>query len=208
MTVVTELGRFVRPFLVSGILVFGMFWVLYALIASTGSMEEGETLPTVDFVRLAKNFELETRERKPPELPEKPETPPEVPIQQAEIQRPTNSNIEINMSLENSTQVKSSFGLASNEGEYLPLVKVAPFYPPRAQSQGIEGWVLLEFTVTATGTVADPVVVEAQPPGIFDEAARRSILRFKYKPRVENGRPVPVPHVQHLIRFEIDKKAG
>ncbi len=43
-------------------------------------------------------------------------------------------------------------------------------------------------------------------PRDIDEAAKKAVLKFKYKPRVENGKPVAVPKVQHLIRFELEKK--
>lgn len=202
-----------RPlrFLLSGLLacaaMVGLFWLLFSLIHGTkGAANDGEILPTVDFLRLAKNFEIETRDRRPPpEMPDRPEAPPEVAIQQTQSQAPTNTNIKINMSLENTTQVRSSFGLSSTDGEFLPIVKVAPMYPSRAQSQGIEGWVLVSFTVTEAGSVVDPVVVEATPPGVFDEAAKRAVLKFKYKPRVVDGRPIPVPGVQHLITFKLEK---
>ncbi len=198
--------RFVVPMLLACVAMIGLFWLLYALIAGTSGVQgSSEILPTVDFLRLAKNFEIETRERKPPEMPDRPEAPPEVLVQTVQIQGPTNTNVSINMSLENTTQVKANFGLSSTDGEYLPIVKVAPMYPARAQSQGIEGWVLLSFTVTEAGTVIDPKVLESQPPGVFDEAARKAVLKFKYKPRVESGRPIAVPNVQHLIRFELDK---
>lgn len=202
-----SLPRFMGAFLLSCVAVFGLFWLLHELIAGTAAVDgSSQTLPTVDFVRLSKNFEIESRERKPPpEMPDKPEAPPEVPIQRVQIQGPTNTNVSINMSLENTTQVKSNFGLSSTDGEYLPIVKVAPMYPARAQSQGIEGWVLVQFTVTESGTVADPVVLEAQPSGVFDEAAKKAVLKFKYKPRVEDGKPIAVPRVQHLIRFELNK---
>ena len=200
--------RFIAPFGLACVSMVGLFWLLYALIHSTtGAVPNGEILPTVDFLRLAKNFEIESRERKPPpEMPDRPEAPPEVPMQTTQIQGPTNTNVAINMRLENSTQVKSSFGLSSTDGEYLPIVKVAPMYPARAQSQGIEGWVLLSFTVTEAGGVADPKVIESQPSGVFDEAAKKAVLKFKYKPRVESGKPIAVPNVQHLIRFELDKR--
>ena len=42
----------------------------------------------------------------------------------------------------------SGFGLAPSDGEYLPIVKVQPVYPRRALSRGIEGYVIVEFTVT------------------------------------------------------------
>ena len=91
-----------------------------------------------------------------------------------------------------------------SEGEYLPIVKVAPVYPRRAVAGGIEGHVLLEFTVTAIGSVRDPVVIEADPPGVFDRAATEAALKFKYKPKVLNGQPMDVRGVRNLIRFELE----
>lgn len=202
-------ARFVLPFMLGCGAMLGLFWLLYALIAGAQKIAgNGELLPTVDFLRLAKNFELETRDRRPPpEMPDRPEAPPQLSVQAVSVQAPTQTRIDINMTLENTTQVKSNFGLSSTDGEYLPIVKVAPMYPARAQSQGIEGWVLLQFTVTESGAVADPVVLEAQPPGVFDEAAKKAVLKFKYKPRVENGKAAAVANVKHLIRFELDKES-
>ena len=91
----------------------------------------------------------------------------------------------------------------TQDGEYLPIVKVAPIYPRRAQTRGIEGYVVLEFTVTTTGAVRDPVVVEAKPKGIFDRAASNAALKFKYKPKVVNGQPIEVPGVRNRITFEL-----
>jgi periplasmic protein TonB len=199
--------RFSVSFLLALVAMLSLFWLLYALIAGAKQANgNSEILPTVDFLRLAKNFELETRDRRPPpEMPDRPEAPPQLAVQQMQKQAPTQTNIQINMGLENTTQVRANFGLSNTDGEYLPIVKVAPMYPARAESQGIEGWVIVQFTVTETGAVTDPVVVEAQPPGVFDAAAKKAVLKFKYKPRVENGKAISVPNVQHLIRFELEK---
>ena len=89
------------------------------------------------------------------------------------------------------------------DGEYLPIIKVAPIYPRRAQTRGIEGHVLVEFIVMTTGAVRNPVVIDAKPPGIFDQAAIQAALRFKYKPEVVNGEPVEVEGVRNLIKFEL-----
>ena len=91
-----------------------------------------------------------------------------------------------------------------SEGEYLPIIKVAPVYPRRAVAGGIQGHVLLEFTVTSIGSVRDPVVIEADPPGVFDRAATEAALKFKYKPKVLNGQPMDVRGVRNLIRFELE----
>lgn len=200
--------RTLGPLVLGTALIFALFWLLHFLIShGSHEIDNLQTIPTVDFVRLNKSFEVETRERKPPpKLPDRPEAPPEAMSLQMDAMAPMANQVSIGpMNLENTTQVASNIGLSSTDGEYLPIVKVAPMYPARAQSRGIEGWVLLQFTVTETGTVRDPQVIEAEPEGIFDDAAKKAVLKFKYKPRVENGKPIAVPRVQHLITFKIEK---
>ena len=89
------------------------------------------------------------------------------------------------------------------EHEFLPLVKVAPIYPSFALERNLQGHVLLEFAVTATGAVRDPVVVEAEPPGVFDHAAINAVSRFRYKPKVVEGEVVEVTGVRNRIVFEV-----
>ena len=67
------------------------------------------------------------------------------------------------------------------------------------------GYVVVEFTVTSLGTVTDPVVLEAEPPGVFDKAALDAVKKFKYKPQVVEGSAVDVAGVRNIIRFELDK---
>ena len=94
---------------------------------------------------------------------------------------------------------------ATGDGEYLPIRKVRAEYPPRAISRGIEGSVTMEFTVTENGTVKDPVVVDSNPPGIFDRSAIQALLKFKYRPKVVDGKPTQVEGVKHKIVFELEE---
>ena len=91
-----------------------------------------------------------------------------------------------------------------DDGEYLPIVRVSPIYPRRALTRGIEGYVLVEFVVTETGTVRNPVVLFADPPGFFERAAVTAVLKFKYKPKVAGGKPVAVSGVRSRIVFEME----
>ncbi len=144
------------------------------------------------------------------EKPEKPEVdetpPPEIPKQafdkidgNATVGRISAGGIEAKMDLD------IGAGLQAIDGEYLPIVKVAPQYPRRALSRGIEGYVILEYTVTKQGTVEDLMVVEAQPEGVFDRAALESASRYKYKPRVVGGEPVAVSGVRTRITFQLEQ---
>lgn len=96
--------------------------------------------------------------------------------------------------------------ISATDGDFLPLVAIAPQYPTRAAQRGIEGWCLVSFTVDALGNVDDDTitVVDAEPPNIFNRASTRAAARFKFQPRVKNGQGVPVPGVQYLFRYQLE----
>ncbi|WP_348672518.1 energy transducer TonB [uncultured Abyssibacter sp.] len=144
------------------------------------------------------------------EKPEKPELddtpPPEVP-EQAFDQIDGNATVgQLGAPSEVATDLDLSIGagLSASDGEYLPIVKVAPRYPRAAMSRGLEGYVILEYTVTKSGTVRDPVVVESSS-SIFERAAIDSASRYKYKPRVVDGEPIESHGVRTRITFQLQK---
>jgi protein TonB len=61
----------------------------------------------------------------------------------------------------------------------------------------------MSFTVTTAGTVRDPIVMFSTS-SLFERAATRAVLKFKYKPRVVDGVPVDVPGVKTRISFQIE----
>jgi TonB family protein len=85
----------------------------------------------------------------------------------------------------------------------MPLIKVNPIYPNRAVSHGIEGWVRIEFTIQADGSVTDAVVVKAMPEDVFDDAALTAINQWQFKPKMVNGVAVPQRAGQQL-QFKLD----
>ncbi|HEY9183322.1 MAG TPA: energy transducer TonB [Gammaproteobacteria bacterium] len=88
--------------------------------------------------------------------------------------------------------------------EAIPLVRIDPTYPRREQERGIEGWVLVQFTVTAIGTVRDAIVVESEPKSVFDAAALEAIGRWRYNPRVDGGVAVDRVGLRTVIRFKLE----
>ncbi len=89
------------------------------------------------------------------------------------------------------------------DGERLPLVRVQPQYPRSALERGIEGSVVVEFTVREDGTVADAQVIDAEPKGIFDRSALAAIAKFKYKPTVVDGIPRASTGIRYRFVFEL-----
>ncbi|HCD26355.1 MAG TPA: protein TonB [Gammaproteobacteria bacterium] len=175
---------------------------MQALIASDeAKLEEGVKGRLLDFVRLNQDEEVQTKQRKPKPPPPPDEPPPDMPKPDFET---SDSNQGVSMdAVDVDVSLNVEGGGFSSDGEYLPIVKVAPQYPRRAQTRGIEGFVLLEYIVTKTGAVRDPVVIDAKPPGIFNRAAINAALKYKYKPKVVNGEPIDVAGVKTRITFEM-----
>ena len=97
--------------------------------------------------------------------------------------------------------------ISATDGDYLPLVAIAPQYPTRAAQRGIQGWCLVSFTVNGLGNVEEDsiVVVDAEPASIFDRSSIRAAARFKFQPRVIDGEGVAVPDVQYLFRYQLEE---
>ncbi len=70
-----------------------------------------------------------------------------------------------------------------------PISTPRPPYPPSARRARREGWVDVQFTITTKGRVTNPRVVGSSPKGVFDQAARRAIQRWRFRPRLVNGKP-------------------
>lgn len=195
--------RYVVGGFAGAIITFALFLLMQALIKSDKSPFTDDLSGRIlEFVQIQDEQELITKKRKPKPPPPPDEPPPDMP--KPDFDSTVSQGVDIGQVSVNVDMNMSGVGGFTSDGEYLPIVKVAPIYPRRAQNRGIEGFVLLEFIVTITGAVRDPRVVEAQPPNIFNRAAINAALKFKYKPKVVNGDPVEVAGVRNLITFELE----
>ncbi len=187
------------------LITLGLFFVMQALIATGAQIEQNvnvvkivdATMPEIEMevVREIERPEpIEQLDTPPPEIQERQvavDAGPSLSIQRAAVQ------IETDLSI-------GGASISITDGEMLPLVNVTPTYPTRAASRGIEGWCQVSFTVTDTGGVRDVVVVDAEPPEIFDTASIRAAEKFKFQPKVVDGKGVEVPNVQYVFRYQLE----
>jgi len=200
------LGRYVFAVVAGTLVTLSLLFIMHLLI------EFGETAltsprdrHTLEFVRIKRNENLNTEDITPEKPPKPPKVPPEIPPQDMDNIDPNAPTINIAPpTVAANVDIGGPGGMNIAEGDYLPIVRVAPIYPARALSRGIEGYVDMSFTVTATGTVKDPIVMFSTS-SLFDRAATRAVLKFKYKPRVVDGQPVEVVGVKTRITFKIEE---
>lgn len=199
-------GRYAFSIVIGVVVTMSLLFLMQVLIA-TGkqALTKPRDRAKLEFVRVKRNEALNTEDFTPEKPPKPPETPPETPPQDMDNIDPSAPTINVappTVSAE--TSIGGPGGMNIAEGDYLPIVRVAPVYPARALSRGLEGYVDMAFTVTTTGTVKDPVVVFSTS-SLFERAAVRAVLKFKYKPRVVDGVPVEVPNVKTRITFKIEE---
>lgn len=196
------IARYITAVAVGGGVTFGLLFIMQLLIA-TGeeAVTDTERFRMDEFVRVERNEIIETKKQKP-EKPPEPEVPPEMPEPQNSNQFDNSMAVSVTAPTTSVNLNVSGVGFGVSDGEYLPIVKVAPVYPSRALSRGLEGYVIVEFTVTQAGAVKDVFVVESTS-SLFERAAVEAAYKFKYKPRVIDGIAVEVPGVRNKITFEI-----
>lgn len=196
--------RYALSTLLGVIVTTAVLFLMQTLIATAKrDLDQSGTRHFVDFVRAQREETVERKERKP-EKPQEPEAPPEMMQPNVQALEPTQTAVNIAPVAVTAELDIGGIGLEVSDGDYLPIVKIAPVYPWKAQTERIEGYCIVEYTVTTAGTVKDPVVVEAEPRGIFDKASIEAALKFKYKPRVVNGEPIEVHGVRNLFRYRLE----
>jgi periplasmic protein TonB len=200
--VVKQTSRYVTAIGIGAAVTFGLLFVMQYMIASgQNALNDDDAFRIVDFVRVERN---ETVEKKK----EKPEKPPE-PEQAPQMPEPTASSFDSTLRVSVApppTTTRAGIGglnFGASDGEYLPIVKVAPVYPQRAAARGLEGYVIVQYTVTTTGETKDIVIVESSS-SLFDRAAVESAQKYRYKPRVIDGTAVEVAGVTTRIEFVLE----
>ena len=183
----------------------GLFFLMNSLIDRQFEQDEIKAQKVAEIVVPDKEIETNRKE----ELPEKVEDPDEPPPDM----EPLDFDTDLDMSTANmapavavNVSINAS-GLSSGDGEYLPIVKVAPIYPRRAQTRGITGYCIVTYTVTTTGAIRDPYVEnesDCSPKGIFERASLKAAAKFKYTPRVVDGQAIEVAGVQNKFTYELE----
>ena len=183
--------------LVAAGVTFGLFLFMFKLISLGGDQRtELEAISGIHFGPVEIPDEIVEKSRRKPPKPPPPKEPPPPPrmqvskVDQTVQQMPDMDIPELDVPLSggagmfigNFEQVDKTA-----EGDIIPIVRINPIYPRDAAMNGIEGWVKLEFTITETGTVKSPRVIDSKPPRVFNREAMRAILKWKFKPRVVDG---------------------
>jgi protein TonB len=179
-----------------------MFWTLYTLTTVEFNLETSEAT-RIEFTRMRRDTATESRREEKVEREPPPAAPDMPQLSMA------SSNVDANVvslapTIDTAGAMTGINMSAGADRDVVPLVRINPDYPQRALSRGLEGWVQVQFTISETGAVIDPIVVDSMPKGIFDDAAIKAVSRWRYNPKVEGAVAVQRVGVQTIIRFTLE----
>jgi len=192
-------------------LIFGLvfsvllFWLMWRLISVPIDVGELRQATRVEFTRMRQDSEVARKEQEKVEQ-EKPPPVPEIPQMSLSSGNIDNNVAQLTPVVDAAGAMSKMTMTAGSDRDIIPLVRINPEYPPRALSRGIEGYVIVQFTITATGLVRDVTVVDAKPKGMFDQAAVRAVERWRYNPKVEEGVAVERVGVQTMLTFKLEEQ--
>ena len=198
----------------SSLITVGLFFVMVILIALGDSgIKDDTSVKLTDIVMPEREIDTFMSEVDKPDKPD--EQPEDIAQPELDLQPLTGIDVSVAKPKPNFKAGGSFF----RDGEYIPLFKVVPIYPRRAQERGTMGYALVSFTITETGSVENAVPVEGycsskspedpnvefRPCSMFNSASARAALKLKYKPKIVDGKAVPVDDVLHRFTYILDE---
>lgn len=201
-------------FLVSILLGVAVTFALFAFMAFLISGGDGRNAPpppaaAIEIVTSPPDTDLDTRRRTPPPPPPPPEQPPETPENEPDTSDDASLGLDMGFDVDIGDTGSGLTGPGEGmgrDGDAQPIVRINPRFPPAAARDGISGWVRLRFTIDETGGVTDVEVIDAEPRRVFDQEARRALLRWKYKPKVVDGKAVRQEGQTVQLDFNLDEE--
>ena len=203
-----DANKYVAGIGLSVLITTALFFVMVVLISLGDSgMKEDTSVKLADVVMPERQIDTFITEVDKPEKPE--EQPEDIAQPELDLQPLTGLDVSI-------AKPKANFkagGSFFRDGEYIPLFKVQPIYPRRAQERGTEGFAIVSFTITESGTVENATALEGycgdpqgpeeemRPCTLFNSASSRAALKLKYKPKIVDGKATAVEGVLHRFTF-------
>jgi len=99
---------------------------------------------------------------------------------------------------------KQNFKIQVSDRDAQPLVKIPPIMPPRAEKSG---HCLVRFDVSPEGAPFN-VVATFCTQKLFERATIKSVQKWKYNPKIVDGRPVARAGVENRVTYRLQDERG
>ena len=224
--------RLILSIIGSAVITALLFWMLQNMVRINGTKTDTmENMRYIDFVRLEeKKSTVEKKRRRKPKLKPKPKKKPKI-VKMAKkappkmapkpvVNKPPKSEPPMDLSglrlLGDAIVLGEARPMSKNYGSgtkidkpeistgLIPLVHIEPIYPRKARKLRKQGYVIAKFTITKQGNVKDVTIIEAKPKSFFERSAKRALLQWRFRPKMQDGHAVEQQALQR-IDFRLDR---
>ncbi|WP_417762145.1 energy transducer TonB [Shewanella sp.] len=188
---------------------FGLFWFMASLVGGGAKRADtSDETPVIEITMDRQDSKAQEKPRDPPKPPPPPEKPPELDNTPPDSSNDINTTMSFNLGGVGAGPASTGFKLGNmmtRDGDATPIVRIEPQYPIAAARDGKEGFVQLSFTINEIGGVDDVEVINAEPRRIFDREAIRALRKWKYKPKIVDGKAVKQTGMTVQLDFKLNK---
>lgn len=91
---------------------------------------------------------------------------------------------------------RAARGVTRNAASREVALRSQALYPPLARASGVEGFAVVDFGISPGGETIDPVIVDSDPPFLFEGTSLRAVRGWEYKSKRSAD-----PSERHVIRI-------
>lgn len=202
--------RAIVSIVIGGAITFALFVFMAFLVGGGAKRADTSTeSPVIEISMDKQDTKVQSKPRSVPKPPPPPEQPPLPDTPPPDVSSDVDTNMSFSMgSVQAAGNGAGGFKLGNmltRDGDATPIVRIEPQFPIQALRDGKEGWVQLSFTINEVGGVDDVKVIKADPKRVFNKEAKRALRKWKYKPKIVDGKPIKQPGLTVQLDFKLDK---
>lgn len=204
-----DMVRVIVSIIIGAVITFALFVFMASLVGGQVKRTKvSEESPVIQLTMEQQDTSVQKKTRVVPPPP----TPPEQPVKLQTVPDDTAAEIDtsmsFNMEMVDIGHTNTNFELGSlltRDGDATPIVRIEPQYPIAAARNGKEGWVQLRFTISESGSVENVTIIKSEPRRVFDREAKRALRKWKYKPKIVDGKPVRQTDMTVQLDFRLNQ---
>ena len=199
--------RWILGFPVAALVTVGLFVLMMTLIAEEFKPQEKLATASFDINPTVEDIKVIKRDTKVKQVKKVVTPPPPPTIERQQAAKPQERIASLEGAIPDFEAPKidrKNFKIAVSDRDAQPLVRIPPIMPPRAEKSG---HCRVKFDVSPEGAPFN-VMTTFCTQRLFERATIKSVQRWKYNPKIVDGRAVARHGVENKVTYRLTDERG
>jgi len=199
--------RWILGFPVAALVTIGLFILMMTLIAEEFKPQEKLATASFDINPTVEDIKVIKRDTKVKQVKKVVTPPPPPTIERQQAAKPQERIASLEGAIPDFEAPKidrKNFKIAVSDRDAQPLVRIPPIMPPRAEKSG---HCRVKFDVSPEGAPFS-VTTTFCTQRLFERATIKSVQRWKYNPKIVDGRAVARNGVENKVTYRLTDERG